>query len=205
MSDTLQVEVDGEIDEVRTSGLDGGPPRWGLPVAVAVAGALLLAVLVVVVLPAVTGGRAAAPVAVGRGAQSRPDPPAGSNVAEMGVEREDERIVATRSALDAWGEFATTGSVARLAPWFATNGPQYRLLQQEGAGLSTPATAGSSPYAVEVKDPTVVARTRTEAVVAATVTWSRPGEAGQEYRWEVVLRLGDQGRWALWTVRDAPG
>lgn len=205
MSDMLTIEVDGEIDEVRTSGLDGGPPRWGLPVAIGVAGVLLLAVLVVVVLPAVTGGRAAAPVAAGRGGHSRPASPAGSSVVEREVAREDPRILAARSALDAWGEFATTGSVAGLAPWFATDGPQYRLLQQEGAGPSTPATAVSAPYAVEVKDPTVVARSRTEAVVAATVTWSRPGEASQDYRWEVVLRPGQDGRWAVWTVRDAPG
>lgn len=105
-------------------------------------------------------------------------------------------------ALYVWGEFAT-GSVAGLPPWFATDGPQYRLRQQEGAGLSTQAT-GEAAYAVEVKDPTVVARSRTEAVVAATVTWTRPGEDSQKYRWEVVLRPGPQGRWVLWTVRHAP-
>ena len=203
MSDTLQVEVDGEIDEARNSGLGVGSPRWGLPVAIGVAGVLLLAVLVIVVLPAVTGGRAV-PVADGRGDHSRLALPAGSTVGENRAVRDDPRIVATRSAIEAWGAFATTGRAASLAPWFATDGPQYRLLQQEGAGLSTQATGGSA-YAVEVKDPTVIARGRTEAVVAANITWSRPGEASQEYRWEVVLRPGDDGRWVLWTVRDAPG
>jgi hypothetical protein len=204
MSEALQVEVDGEIEEAGSSGVAGGSPRWGLPVAIGVAGVLLLAVLVVVVLPEVTGGTAAAPVAAGRGGQSRPVPQAGSTVVENKRVREDPRIVATRSAIEAWGAFATTGRGASLAPWFATDGPQYRLLQQEAAGLSTQAT-GEPAYAVEVKDPAVVARSRTEAVVAATVTWSRPGEASQEYRWEVVLRPGDRGRWVLWTVRQASG
>lgn len=126
-----------------------------------------------------------------------------STVVENKTVPEDPRIVATRSALEAWAEFATTGRAAGLTPWFAPDRPQYRLLKQEGAGLSTQAT-GESAYAVEVKDPTVVAPSRTEAVVAATVMWSRPGEASQEYRWEVVLRAGPHGRWVLWTVRDAP-
>lgn len=204
MSETLQVEVDGEIDEARSSGVAGGSPRWGLPVAIGVAGVLLLAVLVVVVLPEVTGGRAAIPVVGGSDGHSRSAPITGSTVVENRAVLEDPRIAATRSALEAWGAFATTGRAASLAPWFATDGPQYRLLQQEGAGLSMQET-GRVPYAVEVRDPTVVARSRTEAVVAATVTWSRPGEARQEYRWEVVLRPGGRGRWVLWTVRQAPG
>jgi hypothetical protein len=204
MSETLQVEIDGEIDEARSSGLDGGSPRWGLPAAIGVAGVLLLAVLVVVVLPEVTGGTAAAPTAPGRDGQSRAVTQAGSTVVENKRVREDQPILATRSAIEAWGAFATTGRAASLAPWFATDGPQYRLLQEEVAGLSTQGSSETA-YAVEVKNPTVLARTRTEAVVAATVTWSRPGEASQQYRWEVVLRPGDRGRWVLWTVREAPG
>lgn len=200
----LTIEVDGEIDEARSSGGDVGSPRWGLPVAIAVAGALLLVLLAVVVLPAVAGGRAVAPAAVSGGGHSRSLPVPGGTVVENKAPREDPRIVATRSAMEAWGAFASTGRVAGLGPWFATDGPQYRLLQQEGAGLAAQAK-GEPAYAVEVKDPAVVANDRTEAVVAATVTWSRPGEASQEYRWEVVLRHGQHGRWLLWTVRDPPG
>ena len=201
MSDTLQVEVDGEIDESRASGV--GSPRWGLPAAVGVAGALLMAVLVVVVLPAVTGGRVGAPGVAGHRGQRQSAPPAGSTVVENSAVREDPRIVATRSALEAWGAFATAGRVEGLGPWFAKDGPQYRLLQQEAAELLRQESREST-YAVDVKEPTVVARSRTEAVVAASVTWSRSGEASQEYRWEVVLRPGGGDRWVLWTVRDAP-
>lgn len=203
MSETLQVEVDGEIDEARSSGLDGGSPRWGLPVAIGVAGVLLLAVLVVVVLPEVTGGTAAAPVAAGRGGQSRPVLQAGSTVVENKRVREDPRIVATRSAIEAWAAFATTGRAAASPHGSPRTARSTGCCNKRLSGCSTQATGGPA-YAVEVRDPAVVARSRTEAVVAATVTWSRPGEVSQEYRWEVLLRPSDHGRWVLWTVRDAP-
>ncbi|MGI8683586.1 MAG: hypothetical protein ACR2MO_00525 [Acidimicrobiales bacterium] len=195
MTDVLQVEVDGDIDDERSSGLDGGAPRWGLPAAIAVVGLLLLGVLVVVVLPAVTGGSTAPP---GATAVTRGRATPGSTVP---VVKEDPRIAAAREALNAWGEFALTGRLDVLAGRLAPDGPQYRLLADEASQLSNQPKVGPA-YAITMEDPTVTASGSTEAVIAATVIWSRPGEAGQSYRWELVLRPDDRGRWLLSTVRD---
>ncbi len=195
MTDLLQVEVDGEIDDERSSGLHGGPPRWGFPVALAVAGMLLLGVLVVVVLPAVTGGSAATP---GATAVTRSRATPGNTVP---VAKEDPRIAAAREALNAWGEFALTGSLDVLVGRLAPDGPQYRLLADEAKRLSEQPMVGPV-YAITMEAATVTGSGSTETVIAATVRWSRSGEVGQSYRWELVLRPDDHGRWFLWTVRD---
>lgn len=199
MSEVLDIEVDGEID--RTGGRDttGRPPQWGLPVAIAVSGSLLLAVLVLVVFPAMTGSNASPDRAVNPVAQPpavpAPVPPASTSTPV------DARIAAAQAALAAWGEFVAHGDLERLKPWFAEDGPQYRQLAGEADAL-TAIEGGSGSYMVMLRDAAIVHASADEVVVGGRVSWSRPPETGQDYAWEVVLRpVGNDG-WQLWTVRE---
>lgn len=195
MSEVLDIEVDGEVDRPDDSGPGSRSAIWGLPVAIALVGTLLLAVLVLVVLPAVTGGDATRTAPSPGGAA----PPASTAEAAPTTVAVDPRIVAVQNALTAWGEFVADGDPERLKPWFAEDGPQYRQLAEEAPELA--ARPGTS-YSVTTEDESVTAAAgEEEAVVESHVTWTQPAEAAQEYKWDVVLRRAEDGRWLLWTIR----
>ena len=104
-------------------------------------------------------------------------------------------IAAARAALQSWAAFVAGRDPAALTAAFDPVGPQFGQLQSE---MSWPAVPG---YTVEVANPTIKASNAVEAVVAATVTWRRPGEAAQVFAWDMVLRPADGG-WRLWTVHQ---
>ena len=196
MSEVLDIEVDGEVERPVGNGLGGRSAQWGLPVAIALVGSLLLAVLVLVVLPAVTG--AADSARVGGPADSPPlvpttGPPASATQAD------DPRIAATQRALSAWGEFVGNGDLVHLSPWFVEDGPQYRQLAEEAPEL---AAKPGEAYTVATEDESITTTGEAEAAVTSKVTWKRAAGEPQEYEWEVVLRRAEDGRWRLWTVRD---
>jgi hypothetical protein len=199
MSEVLDIEVDGEIEDRAGQDAGGRSAQWGLPVAIALAGSLLLAVMVLVLLPAMTGSEGRTGPAAKPGAQPPAAPatvPPAPSVIPV-----DARISAARVALAAWGEFVADGDLERLKPWFAEDGPQYRQLAEEAGGLA--ATEGDSgSYEVMLREASVVHQGQDEAVVGGKVTWARPLETGQEYAWEVVLRRAEGNRWLLWTVRE---
>lgn len=194
MSEVLDIEVDGEIERPGNTSSNDRPGRWGLPVAIALAGSLVMAVLVLVVLPATTGSE--------NGAGSAPIPAPQARDAAVAAPAPtapplDSRIAAAQAALAAWGEFVADGDLERLKPWFAQDGPQYRQLAEEAPGLS----AGHR-YSVKTESETVVTDEPAETVVRAKITWSRPPEESQQYDWDVVLRRAEEdGHWRLWTVR----
>ncbi|MGH9164284.1 MAG: hypothetical protein ACRDZW_02075 [Acidimicrobiales bacterium] len=159
-----------------------------MPVAVAVLAALLLAVLVVVVAPA-----------LGRGDARRSGDPGPTKPAM--TEPRDEILATARAALSAWGRFASTGDVTVLGEHFLKEGPQYRQLLTEAQGIA--AAPKGSEYEVVVVDPRVQALSSDRAQVRAQVVWRRPGEADQGKVWMIDLRPKPRGGWALWTVRTA--
>lgn len=185
MTDTIEVEIDGVVDD--------GPPRrapaWGLPAAIAVVGVLALAVIVRVVAPGLMTDQA--PAGERTPASASPAAPA----------PEDARIVAARAALAAWGRFSVTGNLALLATHFDPMGSQYRQLVGEADTIRSGAGHGV-PYDVSLDDVQVSTAGSDEALVTAMVTWARPGEAGQRYSWEIALKAAVPGQWRLWTVRD---
>jgi hypothetical protein len=165
-------------------------------VAIALAGSLVMAVLVLVLLPAMMGPKdGAVPAAI-----SAAPPPAAPVVTSPAPAAApvDSRITTAQAALAVWGEFVADGDLERLKPWFAEDGPQYQQLAGEAAGLV--GNPGPS-YTVTTEDESVTAVNDSEAVVTAKVIWSRPAERDQEYGWAVVLRRADIDRWLLWTVR----
>ncbi len=197
MTEVISVEVDGEVEDGgRFSPEDRRPPRWGLPAAIAVAGVLLLAVLVMVVLPALTGA----------GNKPNDETEAGRDVAETAQRRApeatpvDPRIDSAAKALAAWGQFAVTGDPAALEGFFDKEGPQYRALKDEAPGLVGTARGGT-PYRVTLTSDDIMSGQTGEAVLRGKVSWARPGESDQVHLWEIVLRATHDGRWLLWTVR----
>jgi hypothetical protein len=198
MSEVLDIEVDGEISRPAGHGSDDRATQWGFPVAIALVGSLLLAVLVLVVLPALTRA--------GDSARVAPSPAASPPLvptAEVPVSTTvslDRRIAAAQGALAAWGKFVEDGDLERLKPWFAEDGPQYRQLAEEAGALT--ATEGRTGYLVLLREPSVLHEGPDRAVVGGKVTWARSSETEQEYAWEVVLRNAGEDRWLLWTVRE---
>lgn len=201
MNEILEIEIDGETEKHHGSERAGRAPAWGLPVAVALAGALVLAVLMTVVVPGLTDGR------------NTPAPmdPASGRAPEAQAPPQDEDLVsldpidAADAALDAWARFAVTGDLTLLDGTFDPNGPQYELLETEAGNRST-STPDAIPYEIEFSNVSVDESKDLETVVGATLRWTRSGETEQSFGWDLVLRLGSGDRWLLWTVRDrAPG
>ncbi len=191
--EVLEIEVDGHpVDEAPQSGRAG--PGWGLPAAIAVAGGLAIAVLVVAVVPIVTGRP---------GTRPPPTSPTAASTNRTTLElatHPDERVIAAEAALNAWGQFAVTGDVELLEDSFDTTGPQYRALVDEAAAIATD-PAGTPPYDIELETARVDETSANEAVVAVSARWSRPGEPDRCFAWDVVLRRVLTDQWLLWTVR----
>lgn len=211
MTDTITIEVDGELDGPERL-RQRGRPRWGMPVAVAIV--VLLIVGLIWTFASTGGSQAAAPpvttpqvtrpvassVPATTVAPATPSTSAPAAAVEPEPDLADP-LVATRAALSAWGEFAATGDVSAVERYFASDGPQMQQLQGEAARIND--SAAARPYRVSITDPLVVTDGGSSTVEAA-VTWSRAGEADQEYHWVVELRLVD-GLWRLWTVRTVDG
>ena len=101
-------------------------------------------------------------------------------------------------ALAAWGEFAVTGDLTLVAGLFVVHGPQLEQLRGEAAALLAE-PLGPPPYVFEVHDPVVTIDDPGEAIVAAQVVMTRPGESPQEFDWRIHLhQIG--GTWQLSTV-----
>ncbi len=195
MSEVLDIEVDGEIEGWESASSGDRPGRWGLPVAIALAGSLVMAVLVLVVLPALTGSEDSLGPNAGRQAPATPVVAPAPTAPPV-----DARIAAAQSALAAWGEFVADGDLERLKPWFAEDGPQYRQLAEEAQSLAE--NKAGAGYTVTTESESVVTDEGSEAVILAGTIWSRPSERPQRFAWEVVLLRGSDGEWQLWTVRE---
>ncbi|MDP3984075.1 MAG: hypothetical protein Q8Q52_03605 [Acidimicrobiia bacterium] len=106
-----------------------------------------------------------------------------------------DEIAATREALAAWAEFASSGDLSTVHGFFDPDGPQYRQLAAEAAAARE---WDGDQYDFTLADAEVVA----PGLVTGTVTVSRSGNLVQSFIWEIELRhLG--GRWQIWTVRTA--
>lgn len=194
MSEVLDIEVDGEVDRPDGNALGSRSAKWGLPVAIALVASLLLAVLVLVALPALTVDEASRTAPSPGG----PAPPASTAEASPTTVPLDPRIVSVQGALTAWGEFVADGDLERLKPWFAEDGPQYRQLAEEAPEL---AVRPGTTYSVMIEVESIASAGEVESVVRSKATWMRAGETSQEYTWDVVLRRAEDDRWLLWTVR----
>jgi len=116
---------------------------------------------------------------------------------------DDERVVASaRAALDAWGQFGTTGDLNVVLPYFDRGGPQFTLLADESHAIA-PHPPGPPPYTFTLSDAHVLSgATPDERIVRGDVIASRANESDQQFQWDLVLRRGSENRWLLWTVRD---
>lgn len=187
MGDVLQVEVEAAPlgSRVRT---ERRSPNWGLRAAIAVVGALTIALLATVVDPSL----------LGRSSQPR----AG---VESDVEETAPRtppggpVAAAEQALAAWGSFAVDGDLSHLDGTFHADGPQYRQLAQEAQAIAADASSNAVAYTVTVDRVETEHVSAADARLRASVAWTRPGEARQAFVWHIDMRRLD-GSWLLWTV-----
>lgn len=101
--------------------------------------------------------------------------------------------------LAAWGEFAVTGDLGGLEPWFDPAGPQFDRFREEAPDLGAD-PLGDPPYTVtfEESDREV---SDDEIRVHARVVFVRTGEPSQSFNWVIVLRQAET--WQIWTVEEA--
>lgn len=111
------------------------------------------------------------------------------------VERDVLTVVT--EGLAAWGQFAVSGDLAHVAPWFDAGGPQFAQFEDEAGNLSIE-PLGNPPYTVLLEDP-VVDRIGADAAVVGRVIFVRTGEPSQSFHWRLVVREGIDGP-KIWTV-----
>jgi hypothetical protein len=201
MNDTITVEVDGELGE--PDYLPDRPrPAWGMPAAALVI-VLLLGGLGWTLLSGGGSTREPAatptPTVVPTTTPTTAPPVSSSTTAPQPAVEEPvydltDPVQAAQAALDAWGEFAVSGDLTVLEPFFDPASPQYAQLEAEAADAR-----GGIAYEVTAEEPEVVVDGEI-ARVEATVTWRRVGEPDQRYEWSIELRRAGEA-WRLWTVR----
>jgi hypothetical protein len=180
MTDTIEVEVDGVVDDSTS----GRAPRWGRPLAIAIVAALALIVLVRTVGPGRMSRRPVGPQAA---------------VTSTTVPSQDPRIKIAEAALSAWGRFAVSGQLSDLGDLFYPDGPQYQQLVADVH--PSPDPPYQPRYEVTLSDTRLREVDAGRVVVEGVVRWTRRGEAEQRYVWELELRSQDGARWRLWTIR----
>lgn len=109
-----------------------------------------------------------------------------------------EPIAVVNAGLEAWGEFAVTGDLEVLEPWFDPDGPQFAQFRTEASTLSS-VPPGDPPYSVtfeEIGQETVEGEIR----LHGRVVFVRTGEPSQSFDWVIVLREGET--WQIWTIEE---
>ena len=186
MTDTIEVEVDGVVDDSTS----GRAPRWGLPLAIAIVAALTLTVLVRTVGP-------------GRMSRRPTGPYAAVTSSTVSLASQEPQIKVAEAALAAWGHFAVSGELSDLADLFDPDGPQY---QQLVADVRVPREPTSQPpYDVTLSDARLREVEAGRVMVEGVVHWTRPGEQEQRHVWELEFRSQTGAPWRLWTVRNSAG
>lgn len=183
MGDVLDVEVEAAPASARVRAGRRGP-KWGLPAAIAVVGALTIALLVTFVVPSLFGTASHLRRDVDRTAP---------------LNTGDDPVDAAERALAAWGSFAVDGDLSHLDGTFHPDGPQYRQLAQEAQTIAADASRGAVAYTVTLDRVETEHVSASEARLRASVAWTRPSEARQAFVWRIELRTVD-GAWLLWTV-----
>jgi hypothetical protein len=119
----------------------------------------------------------------------------------------DQRVIAdAQRALDAWGEFAISGDLAKLGDTFQKDGLQYKRLVEESPELKRKNT-GPPSYKFALTPSRVLDAPDNQKIVRGTVRVTRPGERAQSFKWDIYMRRvpeSDPERWQLWTVANTP-
>lgn len=123
----------------------------------------------------------------------------GTSSTSTPVTGQGDVLSVVEEAMAAWGRFAVSGDLDEVEPFFAVDGPQYRLFVEESATLAA-APPGPPPYRVVVEIADVM-RDAAETQVEARVRFVRTGEPSQSFRWIIVVR-GVGGEWKVWTVEE---
>jgi hypothetical protein len=134
-------------------------------------------------------------------------PGGGSNNAATTTTTLDQRVVAdSKTALADWGQFGVSGDLNKVKDSFWPDGPQYKQLSKESAGLRKN-PLGPPPYQfVLTGTPQVLSAGSNQRIVRGVVTTSRTGEPTRSFRWDIYLRPDPHagGRWRVWTVANTP-
>lgn len=115
------------------------------------------------------------------------------------AQQEATVLLAATNALSSWGEFAVSGDIETVVPYFVEDGPQMDQFRAEMSGLAAD-PAGPPSFDFLLSEPTVTISADT-AVVSGNVVMSRVGETDQAFEWDLYLRLVE-GEWQVWTVSE---
>ena len=103
---------------------------------------------------------------------------------------------------DAWGEFAASGDLAAVAPWFVDGSPQWSQFEAELPDL--PLDGLAVPLVFSVGRVDVVSTEADRIVLVAGGEVSRSGFVTEDFSWLVEL-VRSGGGWQVWAVQEAQG
>lgn len=110
-------------------------------------------------------------------------------------------VRSTQSSLEAWAKFYTSGDLEGLVSTFDLAGAQYALLVQEAPKVSAAPDPGE-PAVVKLGPVGKVSQTDNIYVIRVVVNWTKPGQAGSEFKWDITLERKDSSRYLLSSVKD---
>ncbi len=106
----------------------------------------------------------------------------------------DEVRAAVSAALRAWGTFAESGDLADVDPFFDQSGPQWAVLEEEAGSVGT-------SFAAVIEEESLVVDGQSVTFLAH-VTLVADGSENLSVEWEFELRMANDGRWLIWSVRE---
>lgn len=107
---------------------------------------------------------------------------------------------AVEGAIEAWAEFATTGSLSAVKTSFALDGPQFRQFEIEANDGGAKPDVGA--LEMEIFDLRPRLQDSTTATVWTRLQVSRIGFVPEVVSWDFDL-INDGGGWLVWTVIPA--
>jgi len=129
----------------------------------------------------------------------------GGTTPPVGTSAQQRLIADSRQALQDWGRFGVSGDLNRVKASFWPNGPQYKQLAREAAGLKK-RPVGPPAYQFVLEDPVTVLQAGNDRLVRGVVKSTRQGQPSRSFRWDIYMRQdpASGGRWRVWTVANSP-
>lgn len=200
MPEVMSIEVDEEFDpRTPTSpfGLRGpnGELNYGMIGGIAVAIVLVILLIIVVAKPFSSDSvKKAAPL-------WNPTDPT-KDVAFLDTfASNSEMVESVRVSLEAWAKYYTTADLEDLEGAFDLAGEQYAELAGQQAEIAASPEPGA-PSIIELGPLGKVERAENIFTVRAIITWTKPGQVGSTYKWDIDMKTTGENAIVLSTVRE---
>ena len=114
----------------------------------------------------------------------------------------DDVVTGLNQALSAWGQFAVSGDLETVRPYFVNDGEEFKHFEAEAPTIAGDA-AGGDPLTMNMTNAKTVKTSDNAWTFQGTVVVSRTGTKDQQFQWEIALaRQSADQPWQINTVRQ---